>query len=170
MVTQGPRGLQDPREGRAVWEQLYARNLGTPCARSPGNDTGLPRAVVESRYPHLPGHGCEASTDRAVPQSCWCSNICRSACELLKRSKKSLKIRWIRVHWTLPFPLKQQAQRKLTNPGTACASSPRCWPERGAEALRTRHALQWAGQGGASPRWQCQGPRLHRRTWEELSS
>lgn len=40
-----------------------------------------------------------------------------------------------------------QAQRKLTNSETACASSPRWWPE----PTHTRHELQWAGQGREVP-------------------
>lgn len=119
---------------------------------------------------HLPGRGWEASTGGAVPQGCRRSNICPSTCELFKRWKKFLKIRWIRVHWTLPFPLKQQAQRKFTNPGTACASSPGWWPGHGAEGLRTRNELQRARQGGPCPRRQCQTPSMNRRTWDELSS
>lgn len=33
---------------------------------------------------HLPGRGCEASPDGAVPLGCGCSNICPSTCELFK--------------------------------------------------------------------------------------
>jgi len=55
----------------------------------------------------LPGRGCEASTEGAIPQGCWYSNICPSSCQLLNGFKKSLKIKWIHVHWTLPSPFSQ---------------------------------------------------------------